>query len=79
MHIDYQACWQLPIGQKIDQAEYIRMNAKFHYFVNEESLCGKYYQETKLFDNLIANDQEEEMHNHLCKACLKKKRKLGKP
>ncbi len=77
MDIDYKACWQLPVSSKRDQAQYIRMNAKFHFFKDETSLCGKYWQVTEDFDNLLSNDQEEEMHEHLCKACLKKKQRLG--
>ena len=77
MKIDYNGCWQLLVSSKRDQAQYIRANAKFHFFQDQTSLCAKHWQDTKDFDNLLSNDQEEEMHEHLCKACLKKKQKLG--
>ncbi|WP_137665431.1 hypothetical protein [Enterococcus hulanensis] len=76
MDIDYEACWQLPVSSKTDHAFYIPNNAKFHFFVDSFSLCGKYEQTKLVFNNFLSNDKEDEKYDHLCKACLKKKQKL---
>lgn len=73
MAINYQACWQLPVTSKPTEAEWVSPKSKYHYFTNDVSMCGKYYQATKDFGNIIENkneEQKEKSNDRLCKKCI---------
>lgn len=67
--------WQLPVIQSdLTDHDWIHPKAKYHAFIDNKSVCGKYDQITDCFETgeeseLLANK------NLACKVCLKK---LGK-
>ncbi|MGG3102038.1 hypothetical protein ABEP12_01920 [Bacillus velezensis] len=65
--------WQLPVIQsnKTDHNR-IHPKAKYHAYINNESVCGKYDQNTDYFE--IGIEESELMTNkdRACKVCLKK-------
>ncbi|MFA1782353.1 hypothetical protein ACDX77_18950 [Bacillus velezensis] len=65
--------WQLPVIQsdKTDH-NWIPPKAKYHAFIDNKSVCGKYGQNTDYFE--IGIEESELMTNkdRACKVCLKK-------
>lgn len=61
--------WQIPV---IDEEYYISSNMKFHCFVNDESLCGKYEQNTDFFETDATPEQMNQFPENACKICYRK-------
>lgn len=61
--------WQLPVGgaERTGNA-YIHQSAKFHCFLDDHSLCGKYWQLTSDYDDGISVTREY-IKQHPEKAC----------
>jgi hypothetical protein len=69
--------WQLLVHDSTKRGElYISKNAKFHGFIDNKSLCSKYIQVTKNFDNVIKNSELESKEMFICKKCFEKYNKL---
>lgn len=62
--------WQLHVIQsnKIDH-DWIHPKAKFHFFVDDRSLCGKYVQDTKYFETDISSSEILRRPEIACKKC----------
>ena len=46
--------WQLPVSGSENRGNaYIHTTAKYHCFVDNSSLCGKYHQDTSYYDHGI--------------------------
>lgn len=60
--------WQLPINE----AGLVDDNAKFHYFVDYDSVCGAYSQDTDYYETDLIEDEHSITDNYCCKKCLKK-------
>ncbi|MFR7272476.1 hypothetical protein ACLVL5_06250 [Streptococcus pneumoniae] len=65
--------WQLPLV-KSDTKGHDRASsaAKYHAFVDNVSLCGKFSQQTEEFDIEVFEIQIVAMPELACKRCLKK-------
>ena len=63
--------WQLPVKQSnLTSVDWVHPKAKYHAFVNDRSLCGKYGQSTGFFETTIEpSNLTEEL---ACKKCFKK-------
>lgn len=65
--------WQLPVNQsnKTDH-DWVHPKAKYHAYVNNNSLCGKYGQNTNYFET--TGDIKEIMSKPqiACNTCFKK-------
>ena len=65
--------WQLPVRQsnRTDH-DWVHPRAKYHAFLEGESLCGKFRQDTNYFETTI--DASELLKNKTvaCKRCLQK-------
>lgn len=65
--------WQLPVNQSnLTDHDWIHPKAKYHAFINSESLCGKYMLDTRFFDNRITEKELMKNNELACKVCLKK-------
>ncbi|MCM3227524.1 hypothetical protein [Terribacillus saccharophilus] len=62
--------WQLKVHQsnKTDH-DWIHPKSKFHAFINNNSLCGKYGQDTDFFETTINEDEVKADRNIACKKC----------
>ena len=62
--------WQLPVknSNKTTQ-DWVHPKAKYHAFQNNNSVCGKYYQDTDFFETDMSEGTDRK---HVCKVCLKK-------
>ncbi|MGY0106808.1 hypothetical protein [Bacillus velezensis] len=65
--------WQLPVIQsnKTDH-NWIHPKAKYHAYINNESVCGKYGQNTDYFEIGIKESDLMANKELACKVCLKK-------
>ncbi|MCY9376524.1 hypothetical protein MOF34_15715 [Bacillus sp. T17B1] len=64
--------WQLPVIQSdLTDHDWIHPKAKYHAFIGNKSVCGKYDQITDCFET---GEESELMANKdwACKVCLKK-------
>lgn len=75
--LNFDSCnapvWQLPVsGSEKTANGYISQKAKHHCFVDNVSLCGKYYQNTKDYDGGITTTSAcmLELPQFACKKCL---------
>ena len=65
--------WQLPVcGAERTGNSYVSAKAKYHCFVDNVSLCGKYHQFTDDYDDGITTDSAAvlETPQFACKKCL---------
>lgn len=65
--------WQLPVcGAERTGNSYISMRAKYHCFVDDISLCGKYHQDTSDYDHGITIESASivEIPQNACKRCF---------
>lgn len=47
--------WQLPVSGSENRGNaYIHSSAKYHCFVDDASLCGRYFQNTSFYDHGIS-------------------------
>jgi hypothetical protein len=62
--------WQLPVKQShVTQHDWIHPKMKYHAFINDKSICGKYGQDTSYFET----DLHEPLRKDIaCNQCLKK-------
>ena len=60
--------WQLPFNDN----DSIKPNTKYHCFIDNESLCGKHLQNTKLYDTDIESGEIAMRPEIACKVCRKK-------
>lgn len=70
--------WQLPVhGAERTGSAYISQRAKYHCFVNNLTLCGKYGQNTSYYDDGISVDGGYIAQNpdKACSRCYKKWKK----
>ena len=70
--------WQLPVhGAERTGNAYISNKAKYHCFVNNSTLCGKYVQNTSDYDDGISIKSESVAQNpdKVCSLCYKKWKK----
>lgn len=66
--------WQLPVsGSERTGNSYINQKTKYHCFKDNVSLCGRYYQDTKDYDDGITTTSVflSNMPEYACKKCLK--------
>ncbi|MHA4964945.1 hypothetical protein [Bacillus subtilis] len=68
--------WQLPVIQsnKTDH-EWVHPKAKYHAYIDNKSVCGRYVQSNHYFGVSIEESELLANKNLACKVCLKK---LGK-
>lgn len=70
--------WQLPIIERVAEwkPDWVHPNAKFHYFVEDESICGKYVQATGLCETDLGRSrltlEDAVKEKFVCKKCYKK-------
>lgn len=65
--------WQLPVKQSnTTNHDWVHPKAKYHAFVNDNSLCGKYSQSTSFFETTIELFELRINEELACKKCLKK-------
>ncbi|WP_144536555.1 hypothetical protein [Bacillus thuringiensis] len=65
--------WQLPVKQSNTTShDWVHPKAKYHAFVNDNSLCGKYSQSTSFFETTIESSELRIKEEMACKQCLKK-------
>lgn len=64
--------WQLPVNQDRGESNQIHHNAKYHAFINDNSVCGKYGQTTDFFETDIEESELMLKRELACKKCLKK-------
>lgn len=62
--------WQL----MVNGVGVVPNTAKYHCFVDDRSLCEKYYQDTKYYDDGICCEQDAVAENlqYVCKRCYSK-------
>ncbi|WP_265463606.1 hypothetical protein [Bacillus velezensis] len=67
--------WQLPIveSNKTDY-EWVHPKAKYHAFIDNKSVCGKYGQNTDYFETGIEESELVANKGLACKVCLMKLR-----
>lgn len=65
--------WQLPVFQSNKTShDWIHPKAKYHAFIDNNSICGKYGQTTDFFETDIEESKLLLNRNLACKMCLKK-------
>lgn len=65
--------WQLPVKQSnLTCTDWIHPKAKYHAYINDVSLCGKYSQCTSFFETTIEASKLMVNKEMACKSCLKK-------
>lgn len=65
--------WQLPVKQSdLTDHDWIHPKAKYHAFINNNSVCGKYGQNTNFFETGIEESELMKNKELACKKCLKK-------
>lgn len=66
--------WQLPVPNETSQSAnaYIRRNVKYHCFVDNISLCGKYTQDTDFYETGIESGEILSRSDIACKICRKR-------
>ena len=67
--------WQLPVnGAERTGNAYISAKAKYHCFVENVTLCGKYDQDTSYYDHGITKESGEilKRSNIACSKCFKR-------
>lgn len=63
--------WQLPVKQSnLTDHDWIHRGAKYHAFIDNESICGKYDQNTGFFETSIDEKEIQENPNLACKKCV---------
>lgn len=66
-----ESVWQLPVKQSnLTDHDWIHHNARYHYFVNGKSLCGKYSQDTEFFETSPEDNGIELTSDLACLKCL---------
>lgn len=65
--------WQLPVIQsnKTDH-DWVHPKAKYHAFLDNNSLCERYGQTTNYFETSIDQEEIFKNPNLACKKCLRK-------
>ena len=61
-----QPVWQLPIS---DRDGTVHISAKCHCFINGQSLCGRYQQDTDDYETDVSEDEVFERPSVACKRC----------
>ena len=64
--------WQLPVSENCDGDDGIHPNAKYHCFVDKESLCSKYMQDTDFYETDIESGEIVSNPQISCKICRRK-------
>ncbi|MFU8710609.1 hypothetical protein [Bacillus velezensis] len=65
--------WQLPVIQSdLTDHAWVHPKAKYHAYINNESVCGKYGQSTDYFETGIEESELMANRGLACKICLKK-------
>lgn len=65
--------WQLPVIQSnLTDHDWIHPNAKYHAYIENNSVCGNYGQSTDFFETSIDEDELMKNKDLACKGCLKK-------
>lgn len=64
--------WQLNVKQSnLTNHDWIHPNAKYHAFINDRSVCGKYGQDTSFFETNLKGPVTKEVACHKCMKILK--------
>lgn len=64
--------WELYVNENRAYGKEIPDNAKYHCFVDDKSLCGKYHQKYSDYDTTIKSGEILMFPHIACKVCLKK-------
>ncbi|MEC0709719.1 hypothetical protein P8881_19535 [Bacillus haynesii] len=65
--------WQLPVIQSdLTDHDCIHPKAKYHAYIDNKSVCGKYGQITDCFETGIEESELMANKDWACKVCLKK-------
>lgn len=65
--------WQLPVIQSnLTDHDWVHPKAKYHAFIDNKSICGKYDQITDCFETGIEESKLMANKGWACKVCLKK-------
>lgn len=65
--------WQLPVKQSnLSDNDWVHHKAKYHAFIDNLSVCGKFSQDTNFFETGINEDKLMKNKNLACKNCMKK-------
>ncbi|MBI9013893.1 MAG: hypothetical protein JEZ08_16785 [Clostridiales bacterium] len=64
--------WQLPVIQSdLSDTDWIHPKAKFHYFIDGSSLCGKHTQDTDYFETSLEDTDLKLSEEIACHKCFK--------
>lgn len=62
-----EVIWQLPVKQSnLTNHDWIHPKAKYHAFINSNSVCGKYGQNTTFFTTDLEEPLSKEIACHKC-------------
>jgi len=65
--------WQLPVKQSNKTGyDWIHPKVKYHCFVNNTSLCNKYWQETLYFETGIDDEKISSSPQLVCSICYRR-------
>ncbi|MEC1437279.1 hypothetical protein P9D57_00645 [Bacillus sonorensis] len=65
--------WKLPVIQSdLTDHHWVHPKAKYHAFIDNKSVCGKYGQSTDYFETGIEESKLMANKDWACKLCLKK-------
>ena len=66
--------WQLPVRERVVEGkdDCVHHLAKAHFYVNDTSLCGKYWQCTDFYETDVKTELIEENPQYACKKCYEK-------
>ncbi|MFE5473862.1 hypothetical protein [Bacillus safensis] len=64
--------WRIPIKQSnLTDHDWINRNTKYHAFIDNKSICGKYDQNRGFSESSTLDEEEMKKNPHLaCKSCL---------
>lgn len=68
--------WFSHVKDGMNNRAYIHKDAKFHYYVNNKSLCGSCIMDTDYYETNIDDDKIKLDSSIACKKCYKKWCKL---
>lgn len=69
------ASWELYVNENRAYGKEIPDNAKYHCFVDNKSLCGKYYQKYGDYETSIESGEILSNPQFACKVCYKRWKK----
>lgn len=62
--------WRIPVKRNIGTDHWIHRGAKYHAFINNKSICGKYKQNIGFVESSIAESDVRNNPDLACKKCL---------